>query len=107
MSAKTTLKIFFEVYEKEIKFFQNPAPSITRNVVYDDFNEFDGFVNALIAIYENNLKIVTSDLNGAIDFITHHNKYGTDDNFMGLNLRLAYFHCIAAIVEYLVFILED
>ena len=107
MSLKTNLKTFFKVYEKEVEFFQGQAPTITQDIVYNDFESLDSFVNALIAIYENNIDVLTDDLNGAIDFISNHNKYGSDDNLMGLNLRLAYFHCIAAIIEYLYFVLED
>ena len=94
---------FFDEYKKEIDFFKNCNISITDNMVYDDFSEYDDFINELIGIYENICDTV-AELNSAVDFICRMQRIGTDDNLMGLNLRMAYFYCVGAIIEYLDFL---
>ena len=94
---------FFDEYKKEIDFFKNCNISITDNIVYDDFSEYDDFINELIGIYENICDTV-AELNSAVDFICRMQRIGTDDNLMGLNLRMAYFYCVGAIIEYLDFL---
>lgn len=96
--------IFFGKYKKEIEIFQNGRVSICDDLVYDDFGELDYFVNALIAFVWEHHPIFPGELSVALNYITRLRNCGTDDNFMGLHLRMAYFHCIGAIVEYLDFI---
>ena len=103
---KNKLDRFFERYEKEIKFFQGNAPGICDDVVNDDFCDFEIFVCDLVTLYENHTGIMTPDLDKCVGFIFNMLHKGTDDNLMGYNLRLAYFHCVAALVEYLDFIRE-
>lgn len=94
---------FFDEYKNEIKFFQNADISRTDDIVFDNFAEYDDFINDLIGVYENSDDI-TTELNPAVDFICRCQRYGTSDNLMGLNLRMAYFHCVTAIIEYLDFL---
>ena len=94
---------FFEEYSSEIKFFRNPNISINDDAVIDDFADYFDFVNDLVGFYENNCDTI-KDLNTAIDFICRIHRIGTDDNLMGLNLRMAYFYCVGAIIEYLDFL---
>ena len=94
---------FFNEHKKEIDFFKNSNIAITDNIVYDDFSEYESFVDELVCIYEN-LGDTTTELNAAVAFIFKYNKFGSSDNIMGLNLRMAYFYCISAIIEYLDFL---
>lgn len=96
-------KAFFDEHKKEIKFFQNPNISINDDIVIDDFADYADFVDDLICTYENGGDI-TLELNSAVDFICRIRRNGTDDNLMGLNLRMAYYHCVSAIIEYLDFL---
>lgn len=95
--------IFFNEYKNEIDFFQSANISINDDSVLDDFADFDDFVDELICTYENGGDTI-SDLNSAVDFICRIRRNGTDDNLMGLNLRMAYYHCVSAIIEYLDFL---
>lgn len=95
--------IFFKKYEKEIKLFRKNT-TVVDDIIYNNFYELDNFINESIALYESDDDNIISELNYAIDFLNGLDRCGTDDNLMGFSLRVAYFYCVGAIIEYLDFI---
>lgn len=91
---------FFEKWEKEIEFFQEKIPGIMDDIVYDNFYEMKDFINALLAFCGDNEECWIEEYSLVDGFISKFYWCNGSDNIMDLHLRMAYFHCIAAMVEW-------